>query len=867
MDPSETRRLTPHARLSSSVGSQKLLSLIDRENPVENSAIRDRIVDSIKYQLGRDKKTIDKFGMFQATTAAVRASIIDNWHRTMAEMEHSKAKQVAYLSLEFLMGRALSNALLSLELEDNYRDVLMELGFKLEEIQAEESDAALGNGGLGRLAACFLDSLACMEMPAWGYGLRYDYGMFLQGLKDGFQTEAPDYWLKHGTPFPEVERLDVEYTIRFYGHTVKEPVTPGGAELRHRWEGGEVVKAIAYDSLCPGHHTRNVANLRLWAARPLAEFSFEAHSKGDFFEAVRARASSENITHVLYPNDAVEGGRVLRLKQEYFFVSASLQDILARSKEMDVAVADLGRHFAVQLNDTHPALGVPELMRLLLDGEGLRWKDAWAIVTSVFSYTNHTVLPEALEKWPLPLLESLLPRHVEIIFEINSRFLELVSRRWPGDVGKLQALSLIEESTPKQVRMANLAIVGSHHVNGVAALHTEIIKAEVFADFYQLWPEKFVNVTNGVTPRRWIAACNPWLRRFITKHLQRARLIRREHEWINNLSLIKNLCPLSSDIAACAEIMEMKLHCKRRLIAYVRAHCGVELRPEMMFDTMVKRIHEYKRQLLNLLGVVHAYLKLKQMTPEQRRGTVPRAAIFAGKAAPGYASAKKIIKLINSVAAVVNADADTRDLLKCVFIPNYCVSNAEIIIPATDVSEQISTAGHEASGTGNMKAVMNGGIIIGTLDGANIEIMEEVGEKQIFVFGATADDVANVREILRSGQHVMISDELREVVAAIRSGMFGDYELYRGLIDPIAAGNDYYLICYDFDSYIACRNFMCEQYRDKGRWASMMVKAIARMSKFSSDRTIGEYAEKIWGIRPLPVLQHRGGRTRVGQLK
>lgn len=846
-----------------SVGSQKLMSLIDREGPVQSSTISDKIVEYIKYSLGRDKKTIDQFGMYQATAASVRNYLIDNWQRTSEEMERTKAKQVCYLSLEFLMGRMLANCIMNLELEDKYANVMEELGFKIEEIESEEMDAGLGNGGLGRLAACFLDSMACMEIPAWGYGLRYNYGMFKQTIKDGYQVETPEYWLRHGTPFPEVERLDIVYKVHFYGNviTVQSPEDPD--KKISRWINTDTVKAVAYDCLCPGHHTRNVVNLRLWSARPETEFRFDEHSKGDYISAVRDKAMSENITQVLYPNDNSETGKVLRLQQEYFFVSASLQDIIFRAKEMGVPFEELGNHFNIQLNDTHPTLGIPELCRILVDEYYYDIRKAYEISKTVFAYTNHTVLPEALEKWPVPLIEKLLPRHMQIIYEINSIFMDEVSARFPGEVERLTRMSIIEESHPKMVRMANLAIIGSHHVNGVAKLHTEIIKESIFRDFYEMKPEMFVNVTNGVTPRRWIAHCNKDLRSFITKNLTRLGVISRECEWIDQMTLLKNLAPLSNDVSACSQILKMKRAAKERLAAYIEKETGVVLNPDMMFDTQVKRIHEYKRQLLFIFEVILRYITLKAMKPEEREGMVKRAAIFGGKAAPGYDRAKRCIRLITGVQKVINEDPDTKEYLKCVFVPNYCVSNAELIFPATDVSEQISTAGHEASGTGCMKAVMNGGVIIGTLDGANVEIAEEVGDDNIFIFGATTPEVNEMRAIFRNGDSLEVSENLRSVISTIRSGIFGDPSYFAPLVDDVAAGHDYYLICLDFDSYVECREYMESKYKDRLGWAATMIRCISRMSYFSSDRSIADYCEKIWHVKPMAILQHRGGIDRV----
>ncbi|GIQ83391.1 glycogen/starch/alpha-glucan phosphorylase [Kipferlia bialata] len=744
----------------------------------------------------------------------------------------------------------MTNCLYNLEVEDPYHNVLRELGFEMETIQGEESDAGLGNGGLGRLAACFMDSLACLDMPAYGYGLRYQYGMFRQTIEDGYQKENPDYWLTHGTPFPQVERLDITFPVRFYGHTVAHPVE-GTNKSRWGWEGGSTVQAVAYDCLCPGHHTNHVVPIRLWAARPSTEFDLSVHNSGNFLRSVAEKADSENITFVLYPNDSTEEGRLLRLKQEYFFVSASLQDILRRAERIECPFSKLGEKYAVQLNDTHPALGVPELMRLLLDVHGFEWEEAWEVVGSVFSYTNHTVLPEALEKWPLSILVHLLPRHTEIILEINRRFLAVVEAKWPGDIERLQRMSLVQEGSQKMVRMANLAIVASHKVNGVAALHSQIIKDTIFKDFYELWPTKFINVTNGVTPRRWISQCNRPLGEWITETLQSMKVIKEEHEWLQDMSLLKNLLKLESDADTLDAVLDIKRQGKERLCDYIEEHCGVTVSPDMLISTQVKRIHEYKRQLLCLLGLVHQYMALKEMSPEERKEkAVPRCHLFAGKAAPGYARAKVIIKMMNCIADVLNNDPETSDYLKLVFVPNYCVSNAEIIFPGTDVSEQISTAGHEASGTGNMKASMNGAIIIGTLDGANVEIREEIGEENMVIFGAEKHEVLAVRDTYNNGSSTQLSESFAAVLDAVDGGMFGHADLFAKITGELRSGRDFYLLAHDFDGYIQAWEEMFNRFDDQDAWARSMLHSIARMGKFNSDRSIQDYARDVWGIKP-----------------
>jgi len=846
------------------IGSLQFHSLLNSQSVVKSETVSSQIVSFIKYQLGRDSKTIDLFGMYQATSMSLRNKLIDNWQRTSQLQISTKARTINYLSLEFLMGRALTNSLYNLEVGAIYKNALRDLGFKLEDLQAEESDAALGNGGLGRLAACFLDSMATLDIPAWGYGIRYNYGMFRQAIEAGGQVELPEYWLRHGpAPFPMVERLDREYTVRFYGYTASESDPADSSKRYYHWEGGELVKAVAYDCLCPGHHTTNVANLRLWSARPNTEFNLQDHASGDFYAAIRERAESENITFVLYPNDNTESGKLLRLKQEYFFVSASIQDILARAEEMGIAPADLHKYFAIQLNDTHPTLGIPELMRLLLDQYHMEWDQAWPVVRNCFSYTNHTVLPEALEKWSLPVIQKLLPRHTDIIFEINRRFLLEVAQRGGFEGDSVSRMSIFEEGYVKSIRMANLAVIGSCHVNGVAALHTEIIKGTLFSDFDRLWPDKIINVTNGVTPRRWVAQANPLLAHFISKHLAAGKYSSVDWEWLGNMDLLQHLYPaLENDEAALQDLLGIKHHNKCRLAHYIERHVSPEyLGPDgkvpttMLFDTQVKRIHEYKRQLMNVLQAIHFYLRLKACANDEERAALVGTGIckiFAGKAASAYDMAKRIIRLINAVSKVVNNDPETNQFLRVYFIPNYNVSSAEIIFPGTDLSEQISTAGAEASGTGNMKACMNGGVIIGTLDGANVEIQDHVGVDNIFIFGNQAADVVNIRAEFARGRSITLPESLVRTLDAIDAGVFGEAELFRPITDLIRAGTDYYLIAADFEDYCSCyQDEVLEVYRTPVEWARMSLANVSRMGYFSSDRSIRDYCEKIWKVKPL----------------
>ncbi|CAL6058899.1 Glycogen_phosphorylase [Hexamita inflata] len=841
--------------VGSQIGSTQFHSLLQQEISVTSNTVSEQIVNYIKYSLCRDSTNIDVFGMYMASSSTLRNKLIDNWMKTQQVQQETRAKSVNYLSLEFLMGRALTNSLYNMEVGQTYAESLRDLGFKLEDIQSEEQDAALGNGGLGRLAACFIDSLACMNIPAWGYGLRYNYGMFKQHIENGYQTESPDYWLKHGCPFPLVERLDREYVIRFGGWTEMETVN---GKMHFKWTGGSMVKAVAYDCLCPGHHTQNVANIRLWSARPYTEFQLGSHNSGDFYNAIKEKADSENITFVLYPNDSTEEGKKLRLKQEYFFVSASIQDIMKRADEMQIEYKDLANHFAIQLNDTHPALSIPELMRVLLDEKDFEWEDAWKVINKVFSYTNHTILPEALEKWPIHICKELLPRHTDIILEINRRFL-LQIQQGGATADMIRNMSLVDDTGCRYLRMANLAIVGSHAVNGVAALHSQIIVDATFHDFAVVDPSKFHNVTNGVTPRRWIAQCNPQLAHFITKHLKKAGYIQREVDWVGNMDLLKHLVQLEQQPAALQELLNIKLLNKQRLARYIERHvpnCGGKIPETMIFDTQVKRIHEYKRQQLNILQAISFYIQLKAMTPEQRSKTFAPGVckIFAGKAASAYENAKRIIKLITAVGDIVNNDPETKDFLRVVFIPNYNVSSAEIIFPATEISEQISTAGMEASGTGNMKACMNGALIIGTLDGANVEIQEQVGDDNIFIFGALTEQVNMIRQKFRAGQQLQLPKQMKDALEAIKSGMFGNVDYFAPLVNGLMSGNDYYCCVVDFEEYNQVYiEDVLPTYRDRAMWATMMLNNVARMGFFSSDRSIQNYCDKIWNVKPIQV--------------
>eukprot|EP00824_Muranothrix_gubernata_P015810 TRINITY_DN33057_c0_g1_i1.p1 TRINITY_DN33057_c0_g1~~TRINITY_DN33057_c0_g1_i1.p1 ORF type:complete len:923 (-),score=171.57 TRINITY_DN33057_c0_g1_i1:45-2453(-) len=784
-----------------------------------------------------------------ATALSVRDRLIESWNDSQQFFHKMDPKRVYYLSMEFLIGRCLQSTLINMDLEENYRAALHDLGYRLEELYDEETDAALGNGGLGRLAACFLDSLATLNYPAWGYGLRYEYGMFQQVILNGHQVEHPDYWLNFGSPW-EIQRLDVQYPICFYGHVV----SLNGRGVRKKqweWKSDDTIRAVAHDMPITGYDTYNTINLRLWAAKPAHEFDLGSFHQGDYLAAIAERQRAENITRVLYPNDNMYTGKELRLKQQYFFVSATLQDILRRFKRRKkVSYGEMTQKVTIQLNDTHPSIGIPEMMRLLIDKENLDYEDAWELTQKVFAYTNHTVLPEALEKWPVDLVSHLLPRHIQIIYEINARWLQTVEERWPKNIGMMQKLSIIEESFPRAVRMGHLSVIGCHSVNGVAEIHSNLVKTSVFPDFVEVWPDKFNNKTNGVTPRRWVLQANPQLAAMVSRWIE-------SDEWIKDLTLLSHIRPSVGTPELQREFSNVKIANKIRLANYIKQVCDTDVDPHAMFDIHVKRIHEYKRQLLNILGVIYQYLQLKKRPLEERRHTPARVVIFAGKAAPGYFIAKKVIKLVHNVARVVNNDASLGGLLKVIFIPNYCVSNAEIIIPAADISQQISTAGTEASGTGNMKFVMNGAIILGTMDGANIEIREEIGEENIFVFGARAHEIEQLRHQERL-KKLGRDSRFLEVLKAIRDGQFGGAEDTDPIMNCLEAGHDYYLHAHDFPSYIEALEDVAEIFRDHEAWVKKCLLGIAGMGKFSSDRTIREYAEHIWKAEPCERPDPRG---------
>ena len=795
------------------------------------------------HSLGRDKYCRSAEYHYIALAMTVRDRLMERWKQTRYAYEESDCKRAYYLSLEFLMGRSLGNAALNLGLTDKISDALHSLGLEMEDLVEAEQDAGLGNGGLGRLAACFLDSCATLQLPVVGYGIRYEYGMFRQRIENGRQVEEPDHWLRGSNPW-ELPRPEYRQKIHYGGKS--EFFRDEEGKFRVRWIDTHDVLAVPYDIPVPGYNNGTVNTLRLWKAAATDEFDLDEFNAGSYTEAVAMKNEAENITMVLYPNDASENGKELRLRQQYFLASASLQDVLARwmvVKKGDFT--DFAEKNCFQLNDTHPSCAVPELMRLLMDEHGIGWDDAWTMTSRTMAYTNHTLLPEALEKWPLDLFRRLLPRIYEIILEINARFLAEVAHKWPGDTERQRRMSIIEEGHVPQIRMAYLAIVASFSVNGVAALHSQLLIEGLFADFHELWPHKFNNKTNGVTPRRWLSWCNPGLQRLLKQSIGEG--------WVSNLSEIAGILPFADSTEFRQKWHQVKFGNKQRLAAMVLEDCGVTFNPEALFDVQVKRIHEYKRQLLNLLHVIHLYDRIKR---GDTADWTDRCVLIGGKAAPGYFMAKLIIKLINNVANVINADPEVGDRLKVAFLPNYRVSAMEVICPGTDLSEQISTAGKEASGTGNMKFMMNGAITIGTLDGANIEIREEVGDENFFMFGLTAAEVENTRKHYDPAGIIAADEDLSRVMQLLKCGHFNMFE--HGLFDPVINSilNPYdpWLTAADFASYVKAQRRAAEIYRDRDRWVRMSIVNSARSGKFSTDRTMNEYNREIWQLSAIPAL-------------
>lgn len=806
----------------------------------DEKAIKQKILNHLRYTVAKTPDTATKLDWFYAVSYTLRDCLTERWMKTTNEYYQQETKRIYYLSLEFLMGRTLIKSMLNIGIYEECKQALEELGQSLPVLAEMEADPALGNGGLGRLAACFLDSMATLNLPGYGYGIRYEYGMFFQQIYNGYQVEHPDNWLRYTNPW-EFPRAEVLYPVHFGGHVVEYHNEQG--YKGYDWKDTEEVMAMAYDTPVGGYGASTVNNMRLWSAKSSRDFDLQYFNEGNYIKAVEDKNHSENLSKVLYPDDTTQMGRELRLRQEYFFVSASIQDIIRRYTACHDNIKELHYKVAIQLNDTHPVLAIPELMRILLDHFHLSWDDAWHVTVQVFGYTNHTLLPEALETWPVWLFEKLLPRHLLIIYDINHHFLQEVSYQYPGDMDALRRMSLIGEDGEKHIRMSHLAIVGSHKVNGVAALHTQLMKTTLFADFNRFYPNKIINKTNGITPRRWLIEANPELTKLIRQHIGTG--------WETDLAKLKKLIPLAEDQAFRTAFRAIKQDKKQKFVEFIKAKVGIEIDVASIFDVQVKRIHEYKRQLLNLLHVITSYNRIRS---NPNGDYVPRTVIFAGKAAPGYKRAKLIIKLINDVADVVNHDPVIAGRLKVVFLPNYNVSNALQIIPAADLSEQISTAGMEASGTGNMKLALNGALTIGTLDGANIEILEEVGKENIFIFGLTAQEVADLQQRgYKADDYYQRHSELRHVLDMIKTGYFSLEEpaRFQEIIDALTTHNDYFMLLADYEDYINCQQRVEALYKEPEEWTRKAILNVANMGKFSSDRTIREYAEEIWEVKPV----------------
>lgn len=813
-----------------------------KQNFESNLDIRRSLCWHVRYSLGKPGDDLCKHDTFTAVALTVRNRILDLMLETEKRYQQQDVKRLYYLSLEYLIGRSLTNNLINLGLYDLFRDALLEQGIDLEELEEYESDAALGNGGLGRLAACFLDSLATMDMPGYGYGINYEYGVFKQEIHHGYQHEKPDKWLKGMSPWL-IERYDERCLVPVYGRI--EHTVDSNGHYQPRWTDWKLIVGVPYDMPIVGYSGKTVNVLRLFSARSYHEFDMQIFNSGDYISAVEQKIASETISKVLYPSDSVAAGKELRLTQEYFLVACALRDVVRRYTKQHETFDAFPQKAAIQLNDTHPALAIAELMRILVDENRLPWEQAWQITEQTFGYTNHTLLPEALEKWPVDLFERLLPRHLQIIYEINRRFLEHVAWLYPGDREKLRRVSIIEEGEQKQVRMAHLAIIGSHSVNGVSELHSRLITTSLVPDFYEMFPHKFSNKTNGVTPRRWIKQANPRLSQLLDATIGEG--------WITDLQRLRALEPYAEDAEFQHQFRQVKQINKLRLAHLIRETTGISVPPDSLFDVQVKRIHEYKRQLLNVLHIIYTYLRLVE---DHEFPTVPRTFVFAGKAAPGYWAAKNIIKLINNVASVVNHDHRARDYLHVVFLPDYRVSLAEVIIPSADLSEQISTAGMEASGTGCMKFAMNGALTIGTLDGANIEIREEVGEENIYIFGHTAEQIREMRQQGSYAPRALYEShpDIRRVMDTFLSDLFCPHEpgLFRWIFDSLVHQGDYYFHLADLPSYIQAQELASQEYQQPEIWTRKAILNVAHMGKFSSDRTVSEYARDVWHIRPVP---------------
>ena len=795
----------------------------------------------LKYTLVDDKFSATRMDHFISLALSVRDHLVNRWLQTQQSYYENDVKRVYYLSMEFLIGRLLTNNLINLGIYDEYKLALDELGHDIHELEETEVEAGLGNGGLGRLAACFLDSIASLGIPGYGYGIRYEFGIFHQKIIRGYQVETADNWLRTGNPW-EIPRPRSLVPVEFYGRVESTPNSKGA--MKYQWVNTQNVMAMAHDIPVPGYKNDTVNNLRLWSARSSRELELEHFQAGDYFQAVQNKHESEIISKVLYPADHNQLGKELRFKQEYFFVSASLSDIIRRYKKAHTSFDTFSDKVAIQLNDTHPALAIAELMRILIDLEKVSWDKAWEITTNTFAFTNHTILPEAMEKWSIDLFRRVLPRHLDIIFQINQQFMNQVQERYHGDMGKMNRMSLIEENHTKYIRMAHLSIIGSHSINGVAELHSSILKEKVFSDFHEMFPRRFNNKTNGVTPRRWLKACNPELSKLITEYIG--------DSWVRDLSEIKKLQNHIDDSQLIDRWKKIKTYNKKQLAKYIQDSLSFEVDPTSLFETQIKRIHEYKRQVLSVLHAIALYNRMRS-NPEGFK--TQRTILFSGKAAPGYAMAKLIIKFINSVADIINADSSLQGKLKVVFLPNYSVTLAEKIIPASDLSVQISTAGMEASGTGNMKLALNGALTVGTLDGANIEIMEEVGNENIFIFGLNADEVMEKKQSGYNPREVYMQNaELKAVLDMVQQGFFPGPQgnLFQPILENLLDHGDPYMILADFQSFCDIQEKIGNAYLDIDTWTRKSIINVSRMGKFSSDRSIKEYAKDIWNVPVKP---------------
>ena len=805
-----------------------------------NEALRKAVLENLRSDQGKFPAVASKVDYYLALARAVRDRLMRRWTSTARTLSEKNSRTVVYLSAEYLLGPQLANNLINLDIYRETECTLIALGVHLDDLLEQEPEPGLGNGGLGRLAACYMDSLATLQIPAIGYGIRYEFGIFSQAIRNGWQAEMTDKWLRYGNPW-EISQPENSYRVCFGGHTVQHSDQSG--HHRAEWVPDRVVMGVAHDTPVLGYRVNTANILRLWKAEAAESFDFQAFNVGDYYRAVEQKVSSENITKVLYPNDEPAAGKALRLEQQYFFVSCSLQDMIRIYLQKEKTFEHFHEKYAVQLNDTHPALAVAELMRLLVDVHGVEWDKAWYVTTNTMAYTNHTLMQEALETYGVPLFARLLPRHLEIIYEINRRFLQYVAERFPGDNEKMSRLSLIGEYGDKHVRMANLACVGSHSINGVAQLHSELLKNTVLKDFYDLWPQKFSNKTNGVTPRRFMVLANPKLTELISSTIG--------DTWIINLDELKRLEPLAEDAGFRARWARVKYDCKSLLAERIKLNTGIDVDPSSLFDIQTKRMHEYKRQLLNLLHVITLYNRIKRGT----QGVTPRTIIFGGKAAPGYFMAKLVIKLINSVAEKINNDPAANKILKVVFFPDFNVKNAQLIYPAADLSEQISTAGYEASGTGNMKFSLNGALTIGTMDGANIEIRDAVGPENFFTFGLTVDEIASIRrQGYRPREIYEENAELHDAINLIWSGAFSpeNSQLFQPVIEALLHRDDFMVLA-DYAKYIDCQSRVEDTWKDQDKWQRMSILNVARMGKFSSDRSIREYCEEIWHVEPVSV--------------